>query len=54
MFYIADVAVIGSTGVDPIDIIFNIVYIYDKIICKMLLIVHIMNADVAYVKSALI
>ena len=50
----ADVIVIISMGVDPIDIIFNILSIYDKIIYKMLLIVHITNADVAYTKSALI
>jgi hypothetical protein len=48
----ADVAVIGSTWVDPIDTVINIVYIYAIVLTLSLLILNIMHADVAYAKSA--
>ena len=39
---------------DPIDITFNIIYIYIKILHILLAIQGIINADVAYAKSALL
>ena len=39
---------------DPIDIFFNIIYIYVKILNKVLVIKGIINAEVAYAKSALL
>ena len=43
---------IESTSVDPIDIVFYILYIYTSILIKSLLILITTHADVAYAKSA--
>ena len=45
----ADMAEIESMGVDLIDKILNMLYIYVIILQSILLKVHVMHADMAYV-----